>query len=572
MPQPIIYEIDLRDLLSQKVAKADEHVEHLEGSLERTKGILGELGGMLGTGFAVFEGFEFLKDALKDFEKADDALAQLKAGIKSTGGVAGVTLEDMEEQALKFSEAIPRSKAEMEDLQSILLTFPAITKNSFEDVSLTIADMSQRLHNGLEETAIQVGKALQDPVKGITALRRVGVNFNEAQTEVIKNLVATGKSAKAQQLILHELNVEFGGSSAEAAKTFSGQMHILSNEFEEQKEKLGELIADGLEALRPEIKGLIEDLGESIDWLKEHKDQIFHLIELIGTVTKYYIAWKLAVKGIHTAVDAFFALKKLNAWMMGEELIQTKETTLAINEQTAAVINLTAANDAYSRSAIGFNAANAAVGAEAGAAMAGTAGVEGAAAVEGATASEVGAAAVTVVAWGAAAIGALALLWNAGSHGQEKDAEELAYEKRTKELWPGPDPDKIDSAKLKQRALTDDEKAYGAAAYHLNSATGEHGLPAHFGFPDTPPELLKQIKENTKETAKHAANNKPAGGGSGVNKVHGNNPVNINIKIERLSDIKVETTNINESYGKIKDHVTKALTDAINDSQLIAER
>jgi hypothetical protein len=58
----------------------------------------------------------------------------------------------------------------------------------------------------MKGAAIQVGKALQDPVHGISALRRVGVNFNESQVETIKKLVETGQAAKAQGLILAELN------------------------------------------------------------------------------------------------------------------------------------------------------------------------------------------------------------------------------------------------------------------------------------------------------------------------------------------------------------------------------
>ena len=73
-------------------------------------------------------------------------------------------------------------------------------------------DMSVALGQDATQSAIQLGKALNDPVKGVTALRRVGVSFTAAQIKQIKTLVATGKTLQAQKLILRELNQEFGGS------------------------------------------------------------------------------------------------------------------------------------------------------------------------------------------------------------------------------------------------------------------------------------------------------------------------------------------------------------------------
>ena len=83
--------------------------------------------------------------------------------------------------------------------------------------------MSVALGTSLKSAAIQVGKALQDPENGITALRRVGVNFTKEQKERIQGWVEEGKQLKAQKFILKELRTEFAGS-AEAQATGAAKL------------------------------------------------------------------------------------------------------------------------------------------------------------------------------------------------------------------------------------------------------------------------------------------------------------------------------------------------------------
>jgi hypothetical protein len=56
-----------------------------------------------------------------------------------------------------------------------------------------------------------LGKALNDPIKGVTALQRVGVSFTKGQKDQIKSLEESGHHMQAQKVILRELNKEFVG-------------------------------------------------------------------------------------------------------------------------------------------------------------------------------------------------------------------------------------------------------------------------------------------------------------------------------------------------------------------------
>jgi len=119
-------------------------------------------------------------------------------------------------------------------MQSIVLTFPGVTKASFGDASQAILDMSARMHRSADDIAIMVGKALQDPERGIMSLRRIGVNFDKEHSDRIKRMVEQGHKLQAQAAIIKELQTEFAGSAA--ANAGADPMFQFNKSLEETKE------------------------------------------------------------------------------------------------------------------------------------------------------------------------------------------------------------------------------------------------------------------------------------------------------------------------------------------------
>lgn len=191
----------------------------------------------------------FAAASVKAFTESQNVIAQTNAVIKSTGGVAGVSAKQVSDLASSLQKVTKFSDETIQQGQNLLLTFTKIGKDIFPEATEVMLNMSQALGQDVKSSAIQLGKALQDPILGITALRRVGVNFNDAQKEVVKNLVETGRSAEAQRLILNELQIEFGNSARAAGETFAGKLAILKNQFNDLQEGIGQFLVNGLFAL-----------------------------------------------------------------------------------------------------------------------------------------------------------------------------------------------------------------------------------------------------------------------------------------------------------------------------------
>jgi len=201
--------------------------------------------------------FDFFKTAVQGSAEYQSALAQTEAVLTSTGSAAGVTSEELESLARGLSAVSGQSLFTDDQLlsaQNVLLTFTNIKEFEFADATAAIADLSQAMGQDLQSSAVQVGKALNDPVQGITALQRVGVSFTEDQKNLVESLVETGDVAGAQRIILSELERQFGGSAAAAAQTFSGQMVVLSEKIEDAKGSIG----DALLPLLTELGGVFD--------------------------------------------------------------------------------------------------------------------------------------------------------------------------------------------------------------------------------------------------------------------------------------------------------------------------
>lgn len=207
--------------------------------------------GILAAGFAVSA---FIKNSIE----AQGALAQLNAVIASTGGAAGMTAGELTDLAMQMQRVTTYGDDAVVAAESLLLTFTRIGRDTFPQAVTAILDVSTAMGQDLKSSTVQIGKALNDPIKGITALTRIGVTFTEAQKLMIESLAKTGDLAGAQAIILRELQTEFGGSAKAARDTLGGALTALGNAFGD----LFEVSSAGSRTLTKSINGLVDVMSD----------------------------------------------------------------------------------------------------------------------------------------------------------------------------------------------------------------------------------------------------------------------------------------------------------------------
>jgi len=219
---------------------------------------------------------DFITGSIAEASEWNKVIAQTEAVVKSTGQAAGFTAKQFADMAQDMSATAGASIFSDDAIlgaTNVLATFTEIKGTSFKGATQAILDISQAMGTDLQSSAVQVGKALNDPVAGISALSRVGVTFSEDQKALIKNMVEVGDVAGAQQVILAELGKEFGGSAAAAVDTFAGQQVVLSEQFKDVQQSLGESLLPVLmrfgafaqETLVPAVQDLVNVFIKWID-------------------------------------------------------------------------------------------------------------------------------------------------------------------------------------------------------------------------------------------------------------------------------------------------------------------
>lgn len=189
--------------------------------------------------FVLDKGVEFFKGALEAGDEARKSMAQTEAVIKSTGDASHVTADHVDEMARRLSGLTGIQDETIKSSENMLLTFTNVRNEAgkgndiFDQATVTVQNMATALGEDAKSASIQLGKALNDPVGGATALRRVGVQLTDQQKEQIKTFVASGDVLSAQKIILKELGTEFGGS-AEAQATAGAKLKATFHNIQEE--------------------------------------------------------------------------------------------------------------------------------------------------------------------------------------------------------------------------------------------------------------------------------------------------------------------------------------------------
>ncbi|AMS03655.1 tape measure protein [Gordonia phage BetterKatz] len=174
----------------------------------------------------------FFSDSVKSLQRIERINTQTATVIQSTGAAAGVTAKHVEDLAGSMENLTATEAETVQEGANFLLTFKNIRNEAgagndiFDQTTRAMVDLSRATGTDMKAASLQLGKALNDPMKGLTALSRVGITFSAEQKNMIESLTTTGDVMGAQKIILKELESQFGGSAEAYAKTTEGRVEL----------------------------------------------------------------------------------------------------------------------------------------------------------------------------------------------------------------------------------------------------------------------------------------------------------------------------------------------------------
>ena len=219
------------------------------------------------------------------YDESAKALAQVEAGLKSTGGKVGYNSEQLQKFASEL-QAVTTFDDDtiLKQATANLLTFTNVAGEQFQQAQKAALDLATRMDGDLQGATIKIGKALNDPIKGLTALGKVGVQFTDSQKQTIKTMVATNDVAGAQTIILKELQTEFGGSAEAAAKAGLGPFQQLKNQIGDLSEEFGKIILDAIQPFVASLRDMVTSFQGLSAETKKTIAIIAGIVAVIGPV------------------------------------------------------------------------------------------------------------------------------------------------------------------------------------------------------------------------------------------------------------------------------------------------
>ena len=277
-------------------------------------GLARDIGNLVAGYLSIQAAAQAFRYIIESAAEAEVVQAQLNAVLVSTHQAAGMSAQALNDLADEMAAMTGVDDELILKQEAVMLTFTKVSKEVFPDAMKAALNLSAAYGQDLQSSIIMIGKALNDPILGVTALRRVGVMLTDQQVKQIKVLVEQNKLYEAQQVILDELNTEVGGAAEAMGDTFTGGL----NKAKTAVGNLAEVIGA---ALLPALRELVEI--KFIPFVTELSENIKLWTELKAAVEAGIITEDMALKVTYGLVDGLDTNAQKLQWLTIVEEIYT---------------------------------------------------------------------------------------------------------------------------------------------------------------------------------------------------------------------------------------------------------
>ena len=232
-----------------------------------------------------------LRDAGEESVTSNSRLEQV---FRSMGDTTGTAAKNAQDYAETLARQIGVDDDVIKSTEAKLATFKAVSNATalqagiFQRATNAAADLAATGFGEMESNATQLGKALQDPVKGLTALAKAGVTFTAQEKAKIKTLVESGNQLEAQKVILSAIESQVGG----VAKATANASEIQGVAWDNAAQSLGEALLPMMDRFSKTMADVADFTANNTNLVLTFAGVLGGLATVVVTVNAAMAVWK----------------------------------------------------------------------------------------------------------------------------------------------------------------------------------------------------------------------------------------------------------------------------------------
>jgi phage-related protein len=304
---------------------AQKDLDSFKGKAGKAFGGLADAGKKVGIGIVAAAGGAValgisLRNAGERAATSNDRINQINESMGLFGEETGEVTKRLIDLANAEARATGIDQNVIKSTQAKLLTFGELAESAdkvggnFDRATQAALDLAAAGFGSAEGNAVQLGKALNDPIKGLASLSKSGVTFTDAEKDRIQTLVESNRVGEAQALVLEAIEKQVGGT-ARATANGSDQIKVAFSQLQENiATRLGPVFERFttfiVEKLLPAVERFAEQaipfLSEQFEKLRAFLEPIIaQLVDFLVPIIERIVDF---VKNNTGTVKAFFAV------------------------------------------------------------------------------------------------------------------------------------------------------------------------------------------------------------------------------------------------------------------------
>lgn len=311
--------------LQQKTAEATSSISVMSAKMQKSLASIGKtMSVALTLPLALYA-----KAAIANADAQAKAEAKIQSALNATGNAAGITAKQLGEVATRLqSKTLYGDDEILTGVTAKLLSFKNITGQTLIDTQKLVLDFATMMGQDASQAAVTLGKSLNDPVRGLTQLRRVGIQFTAAQQEQIKAMSEAGDVADAQRIMIAALNATYGGQAEAAAKTGAGAIQQMKIAWGELAESVGKVLMPAFTSFASSLKSVFEYLQNLDPIVIKIASSIGLLLAAVGPLSLAFVSLNKTLVSVSTAGPVL--LKMFTTLVSPIGLVIASITTLSV--------------------------------------------------------------------------------------------------------------------------------------------------------------------------------------------------------------------------------------------------